>query len=36
MSFHHSEIADAFEKLTDLLEIENANLFRVRAYRTQL
>jgi len=33
MSIHNSEIADAFEKLADLLEIENANLFRVRAYR---
>ena len=33
MSIHNSEIADAFEKLADLLEIENANPFRVRAYR---
>ena len=33
MSIHNSVIADAFEKLADLLEIENANLFRVRAYR---
>jgi DNA polymerase (family 10) len=33
MSIHNSEIADTFEKLADLLEIENANPFRVRAYR---
>lgn len=33
MSIHNSEIAEAFDKLADLLEIENANPFRVRAYR---
>ncbi len=33
MPVHNSEIADAFEKLADLLEIEGANPFRVRAYR---
>ena len=33
MSVHNSEIADAFEQLADLLEIEDANAFRVRAYR---
>ncbi|WP_308367994.1 MULTISPECIES: DNA polymerase/3'-5' exonuclease PolX [unclassified Microbulbifer] len=33
MPMHNSEIADSFERLADLLEIENANPFRVRAYR---
>jgi DNA polymerase (family 10) len=33
MPVHNSEIADAFDKLADLLEIEGANPFRVRAYR---
>ncbi|NIO43353.1 MAG: hypothetical protein GTO41_26300 [Burkholderiales bacterium] len=33
MPVHNSEIADAFKKLADLLQIENANPFRVRAYR---
>ncbi|MGD2053047.1 MAG: DNA polymerase/3'-5' exonuclease PolX [Gammaproteobacteria bacterium] len=33
MPAHNSEIADLFEKLADLLEIEDANPFRVRAYR---
>ncbi len=33
MPVHNSEIADIFEKLADLLEIEDANPFRVRAYR---
>ncbi|MGD8478239.1 MAG: helix-hairpin-helix domain-containing protein, partial [Burkholderiales bacterium] len=33
MPVHNSEIADMFEKLADLLEIEGANPFRVRAYR---
>ncbi|SDK30640.1 DNA polymerase/3'-5' exonuclease PolX [Microbulbifer yueqingensis] len=33
MTVHNSEIADSFEKLADLLEIEGANPFRVRAYR---
>jgi len=30
---HNNEIADIFDKLADLLEIEDANPFRVRAYR---
>lgn len=34
MPVHNSEIADIFEKLADLLEIEDANPFRVRAYRS--
>ena len=33
MPVHNSEIADLFEKLADLLEIEGANPFRVHAYR---
>jgi DNA polymerase (family 10) len=33
MPVQNSEIADAFEKMADLLEIEGANAFRVRAYR---
>ncbi|MBB3060909.1 DNA polymerase/3'-5' exonuclease PolX [Microbulbifer rhizosphaerae] len=33
MPMHNSEIADSFERLADLLEIESANPFRVRAYR---
>lgn len=33
MPIHNTEIAAAFEQLADLLEIENANTFRVRAYR---
>ncbi|SHG11857.1 DNA polymerase (family 10) [Microbulbifer donghaiensis] len=33
MPVHNSEIADAFDRLADLLEIEDANPFRVRAYR---
>jgi DNA polymerase (family 10) len=33
MPVHNSEIADFFEKLADLLEIEDANPFRIRAYR---
>lgn len=32
-SVHSSEIADIFATLADLLEIEGANPFRVRAYR---
>lgn len=32
-SVHNSEIADIFATLADLLEIEGANPFRVRAYR---
>jgi len=31
---HNADIADTFRKLADLLEIEGANEFRVRAYRT--
>lgn len=31
---HNAEIAAIFETLADLLEIEDANRFRVRAYRT--
>lgn len=33
MPVHNSEIADQFDRLADLLEIEDANPFRVRAYR---
>lgn len=33
MTIHNSEIADKFNRLANLLEIENANPFRVRAYR---
>jgi len=33
MPVHNSEIATLFERLADLLEIEDANPFRVRAYR---
>ncbi|WP_193165234.1 DNA polymerase/3'-5' exonuclease PolX [Microbulbifer hainanensis] len=33
MPIHNREIADRFERLADLLEIEGANPFRVRAYR---
>lgn len=33
MAVHNSEIASAFHRLADLLEIEGANVFRVRAYR---
>ncbi|MDY6816668.1 MAG: DNA polymerase/3'-5' exonuclease PolX [Pseudomonadota bacterium] len=33
MPVHNNEIAALFEKLADLLEIEGANPFRVRAYR---
>jgi len=33
MPVHNSEIADKFDRLADLLEIEGANPFRVRAYR---
>jgi DNA polymerase (family 10) len=34
MPVRNNEIADVFEKLADLLEIEGANPFRIRAYRT--
>lgn len=33
MTVHNKEIAAIFEELADLLEIEGANAFRVRAYR---
>lgn len=33
MAIHNSEIAGIFNRLADLLEIEEANPFRVRAYR---
>ena len=33
MPIHNSEIADVFSQVADLLEIEGANEFRVRAYR---
>lgn len=33
MPVHNREIADCFDRLADLLEIEAANPFRVRAYR---
>ncbi len=33
MPVHNAEIATAFDHLADLLEIEDANPFRVRAYR---
>lgn len=33
MTMHNQEIADLFDKLADLLEIDGANAFRVRAYR---
>ncbi len=34
MPVHNSEIADIFNEMADLLEIQGANEFRVRAYRT--
>lgn len=34
MPLHNQEIAAAFQKLADLLEIQGANQFRVRAYRS--
>jgi DNA polymerase (family 10) len=33
MAVHNKEIAEKFDTLADLLEIEGANAFRVRAYR---
>lgn len=33
MPMHNKEIAEKFEMLADLLEVEDANPFRVRAYR---
>ncbi len=34
MPVHNAEIAELFNRLADLLELEDANPFRVRAYRT--
>jgi DNA polymerase (family 10) len=34
MAVHNADIANLFNRLADLLEIEGANPFRVRAYRT--
>lgn len=34
MTAHNADVAAIFEEIADLLEIENANPFRVRAYRT--
>ncbi|MFZ2098946.1 MAG: helix-hairpin-helix domain-containing protein, partial [Oricola sp.] len=34
MPVHNADIAAAFRRLADLLEIEGENPFRVRAYRT--
>ncbi|MBI2832633.1 MAG: DNA polymerase/3'-5' exonuclease PolX [Chloroflexi bacterium] len=34
MPVHNVEVADIFNELADLLEIEGANEFRIRAYRT--
>ena len=33
MAVHNAEVAELFNRLADLLEIEGANVFRVRAYR---
>lgn len=33
MPIHNADIAVIFEEIADLLEIESANVFRVRAYR---
>ena len=33
MPIHNAEIAELFNRLADLLEIEDANPFRIRAYR---
>ena len=33
MAVHNSEIAAIFDEVADLLELEGANTFRVRAYR---
>ena len=33
MPIHNSDVAEIFNKMADLLEIEGANRFRVRAYR---
>jgi len=33
MSIHNADIAKIFEEIADILQIENANPFRIRAYR---
>ena len=33
MPIHNSDIAEAFNKIADFLEIKGENVFRVRAYR---
>ena len=33
MTVHNADVARIFNRLADLLEIEGANPFRVRAYR---
>ena len=33
MPVHNNDIAAGFEEIADLLEIDGANSFRVRAYR---
>lgn len=33
MTIHNKEVAEQFNKVADLLEIEGANAFRIRAYR---
>ena len=33
MTIHNADIAAVFEEIADLLEIEDANPFRIRAYR---
>ncbi len=33
MPIQNSEVADLFNKVADLLEVEGENRFRVRAYR---
>ena len=33
MPIHNADIAAVFDEIADLLEIDNANPFRVRAYR---
>jgi DNA polymerase (family 10) len=33
MPIHNNDVAEVFEEIADLLEIEGANAFRVRAYR---
>jgi DNA polymerase (family 10) len=33
MPIHNADIASVFDEIADLLEIQGANVFRVRAYR---